>query len=581
MSRHGTMTPAVFQPAIFFHPAIAQLLRLQSAGRVRRMWGRFCQPRRLVLSVIACVLAVVWLSNAALTVWLREAASPQTLRALLSLGLVFYAAWHFAKAAFFRPESQFDWTPAERDILVAMPLRPRDLVGYQLASVTATTILKSGLFTLLLLPDLRCVPLGLLGVLLAMLTLEMLRMAIEIGTWGMGRSAFLAYRAAVVAGLVAGGFAVGAVIVREDALGGRLNAGEGLLRRFLDLLVQLNESVFGYTALPFRPCIDLVLADSLTAANLGLAALTLGLVTGLAAAVVGLYSLTSRLVVARERRSYRADDAARDVFGSSTRNATEPPQQDVLRLRRIPRWGGAGALAWRQLVGARRHWGSLLTAMIAPSVIACAPCFVIADPEVAFLATTGTLAFYTFLLLPTALRFDFRRDLDRLATLKGLPITPAAAAIGQTVAPVLIATLFQCGVLAFAIAARSLPPHQLFTTMLVMIPLNVLVFGLDNLIFLLYPYRMQQEGLEIFLRTILTFTGKGLLFTVGLMAMSAWGLAAAALTHAISRWSGNPLNARAVFAGGMIAGASALAAFVLYGVCRTYRNMNPIEDVPR
>ena len=138
--------------------------------------------------------------------------------------------------------------------------------------------------------------------------------------------------------------------------------------------------------------------------------------------------------------------------------------------------------------------------MIAPSVIACAPCFVIADPDVAFLATTGTLAFYTFLLLPTALRFDFRRDLDRLATLKGLPITPAAAAIGQTLAPVLIATLFQSGVLAFAVAARSLPPHQLFMAMLVMIPLNVLVFGLDNLIFLLYPYRMQQEGLEIFLR---------------------------------------------------------------------------------
>ena len=69
--------------------------------------------------------------------------------------------------------------------------------------------------------------------------------------------------------------------------------------------------------------------------------------------------------------------------------------------------------------------------------------------------------------------------------------------------------------------------------MLVMIPLNVLVFGLDNLIFLLYPYRVQQEGLEIFLRTMLTFTGKGLLFTVGLVAMSAWGFAAAALTRGI------------------------------------------------
>ena len=52
---------------------------------------------------------------------------------------------------------------AERDLLAPMPLLPRDLVAYQLASVTVTTILKAGLFTLLLLPDLRCVPLGFIG----------------------------------------------------------------------------------------------------------------------------------------------------------------------------------------------------------------------------------------------------------------------------------------------------------------------------------------------------------------------------------------------------------------------------------
>ena len=566
-----------------FHPATIQLLRLQSRGRRRRIWGRFCQPRRLVLSAVACVLAVVCLGNAAMTIWLRETASPTTLRAMLSLGLVLYAGWHFAKAAFFRPESPLDWTPAEREILAAMPLRPRDLVAYQLASVTVTTFLKAALFTVLLLPDLRCVPLGFVGVLLAMMTLEMLRMAIEIATWGMGWRAFLAYRAAVVAGLMAGGFAVGAVIMREDAFGGRLNVGEGLLQRLLDIVVQLNNSAFGYAALPFRPFIDLILAENMTAAKAGLAAAALATVTGLAAAVVGLYAATSRRVVLREKRVYRADSAARGMIPGSAQKELGPTRSGefTLRLRRIPRWGGAGALAWRQLVGARRHWGSLLTAMIAPSVLSCAPCFIIADPSIAFLATAGTLAFYTFLLLPTALRFDFRRDLDRLATLKGLPITPAAAAIGQTLAPVLIATVFQWGVLTFAVVARSLPPLHLFMAMLVMTPLNVLVFGLDNLIFLLYPYRMQQEGLEIMLRTMLTFTGKGVLFAVAMAAVSVWGFAAAALARVISHGIGRTVNAYTVFADGMIAGSALFAALVLYGLCRTYRNLNPIEDIPR
>jgi hypothetical protein len=243
--------------------------------------------------------------------------------------------------------------------------------------------------------------------------------------------------------------------------------------------------------------------------------------------------------------------------------------------------GGAGALAWRQLVGARRHWGSLLTAMIAPAVLAFVPCFVAADSHMAFLATAGALAFYTFLLLPTALRFDFRRDLDRLATLKGLPITPTAAAMGQILAPVLIATLFQCGVLVVASVARSVPLQHLFIALLVIIPLNVLVFALDNLIYLLYPYRMQQEGLEIFLRTMLTFTGKGLLFTAGLVALSGWVLAATTLADGFSDSTSFTINAAAVLIGGMIAGPSLLAALVLYGLCWAYRNMDPIEDVPR
>ena len=130
--------------------------------------------------------------------------------------------------------------------------------------------------------------------------------------------------------------------------------------------------------------------------------------------------------------------------------------------------------------------------------------------------------------------------------------SPAAAVVGQTFTPVLIATLFQAVVLAFAVVARSLPPHYLFTIVLVMLPMNALVFSFENLVFLLYPYRVQQEGLEVFLRTMLTFTGKGLLFAAGLAAMCAWGFAAAALTSGISQGSAITY---VVFIAGMLAGS--------------------------
>jgi hypothetical protein len=138
-----------------------------------------------------------------------------------------------------------------------------------------------------------------------------------------------------------------------------------------------------------------------------------------------------------------------------------------------------------------------------------------------------------------------------------------------------------------AIVARSLAPEHLATAMLVMIPLNVLVFALDNLIFLLFPHRTQQEGLEVFFRTMLTFTGKGLLYAAGLAAMAAWGFTAATLTHTISAWTGTRIaagsyiNAYAVFAAGLIVGPTLLAGLVLFGLCRVYRSMDPIEDIPR
>jgi hypothetical protein len=408
-------------------------------------------------------------------------------------------------------------------------------------------------------------------------------MAVEIATWGMGRLGYLAYRAAVVAALVAGGLAVAAVIAREGTLGDGISVGNGPFHGLLEVLVRLNDSVFSYVAWPFQPLLDLILADALTTSKLGHAAAALATLGAMAAGVIGLHAVMSRRVANREKRDYGRSDATRNMRTDQLRAEQDATRDGELvpPQRRIPRFGGAGTLAWRQLLGTRRYRGSLLVATIAPTVLASAPCFVISDPYIAFLSTTGTLAFYTFLLLPTALRFDFRRDLDRLATFKGLPITPGAAAIGQILAPVLLATLFQSGVLAIAVVARSLPAYYLIATLLVMIPLNLLVFGLDNLIYLLYPHRLQQEGLEIFLRTMLTFTGKGLLFAAGLVAMSAWGFAAAALTRGISRWTGSVVNAYAVFTAGMIAGTCFLAALVLRALCRTYGNVDPIEDVPR
>ena len=110
-------------------------------------------------------------------------------------------------------------------------------------------------------------PLGLVGLVLAMLLLEMLRIGIEIAAWGMSRGVFLAYRAAVVAGLVAAGLVVLAVLGGHDSFADRIDLGQGLLARILQVMVQLDQSVLGHVATPFRPFVALVMANGITLRN--------------------------------------------------------------------------------------------------------------------------------------------------------------------------------------------------------------------------------------------------------------------------------------------------------------------------
>ena len=57
---------------------------------------------------------------------------------------------------------------------------------------------------------------------------------------------------------------------------------------------------------------------------------------------------------------------------------------------------------------------------------------------------------------------------------------------------------------------------------MLLLPLNLWIFALDNLIFLLYPHRLQEEDIQIFLRTTLAFTAKSLLFAGGAVLALGW-----------------------------------------------------------
>ena len=229
------------------------------------------------------------------------------------------------------------------------------------------------------------------------------------------------------------------------------------------------------------------------------------------------------------------------------------------------------------MLGAYHYRSSLLISLITPAILSCLTLLTPQSGLMMLVQIVASLVFYSFLLLPTALKFDFRRDIDRLGVLKALPISVTAVTLGELAVPVLLCTLFQAVVLLAALLIRPFPVSWCLMVLVVLLPVNLLIFALENLIFLLYPYRLSEEGVSVFFRSILTFTGKGLLFALGLAVTLVWAL--------ISKQVG----ARLPVAGAMVSGLfvagmwvfTASAAATTTCTCwRVVRDFDASQDAP-
>jgi len=557
------------------HRAVLQLMRFQRTARATRAWNRFCVPRRLVLSILALVLTVVWLGQLAASVLMRQPADPDKLAAWIPLGLLAYTLWHLLRAAGRPPVEPFEWTPAECELLQGAPLRRYDLVMYRLLTIAMATAAKAACFTLVMLPDLRVWPAGFAGIFLALLLVDLVRMMIEIVVYGMTRREFIIFR---IGTFTAAGFVLGVAVWsslplvighQHSALPPTLDAGMQILNE----LIALRHTLPGMIAeAPFDLYARLILMPHWSWPAAGQLVLAQGLVVAAAAAALWLdrQSLRRRAIAERAVfRQRRADDIPR----SAPRRASSP-------IRYIPpRMRGAGTLAWRQALGAFHYRTSLGMAMVVPAFLSCLTLLTPQRGTFMLIQLVAGLAFYSFLLLPTAFKFDFRRDVARLAVLKALPISPTAVTWGQLAVPVLLCTLFQLAVLLIALAIRPYPLSLLPAAIAVLVPTNILIFSLENLIFLLYPYRLGQEGLGVFFRSILTFTAKGLLFAAGLAVTLAWAWA--------SRFAMNrPLVSHLSWAGPLafVSGLWLIVTLTALGITAVltgvYRRFDPSQDTP-
>ena len=250
------------------HPALAQLIWDQGVGRVGGMGRGFATPRRAVLSALAALLALVWLSNAILSIIYREPYSEETFHSWLPLVPLIYAVWHAVKTAWQRPVEPIEWSPSEQEFAVGGPFRRRELVMYRIAVLLSATLMKTICAALLLLPDLHIAWAGFLGIFLGLAFVDILRLAMDIVVSQVKPRTYTILRGIVLAGAAS---VAGAALMKaiSHSPSGPPGAGPaailGWVTSFLDGALGVCSSPVGEALqLPFTVFARLVMAEEVT-----------------------------------------------------------------------------------------------------------------------------------------------------------------------------------------------------------------------------------------------------------------------------------------------------------------------------
>lgn len=556
------------------HPSFWLLTRLRGSGKIRTMLDSFFQPRKLAVSILGTVLAVIWLGNAVASILFREQYDPEGFRIWLTMMLTAYAGWHIVRVAWQKPEAAFDWTPAEQTWLIGSPFARRELIQYRLFTVLSATTIKAAIGTILLLPDLPLPWLGFFGIWSALALIELLRICCDLIAFTLDQDWYRSFRACIIVG---GAAILSAVSVDALDMTRTAQANSTLPTFFLfikSILAVAQTWIVSPTGLwisaPFHVFVELITNNQFSwAMTLNLSA-AVAFISGMVMLVQIIDRWSCRLLRSREQNPQK--------LAAAVRAANDPNQLVDWHLPQGLVIGSGGAVLWRQLVGLNRHRTGALIAFLPPAILAAIPLFMSQlDDQNAVINFLGGLTFYSFLLLPSALKFDFRRDYDHLLLLKMLPLPAWKVVLGQLAVPVLATTAFQYAMLALAVVIRGMDSGILWAALVSFPVMNMAIYGWENLLFLLFPQRLKQEGIEVFLRTTVIFTAKGIAFAMLFALIFVWAMVAGQISEQLASVSHFLGDRRLVFGVGLWCSIACTSWILTKLAARRFEHLDPAQ----
>ena len=340
----------------FWHPALQRLLRFQTRAKFSRLFASFRNPRKKVLSIVAVLLGLMWLSQTILSVLFREAADPEKIGFWLPLGLLIYSIWHLIKISTRQVVEPFEWTSAEKEFVIAAPVTRTQQITYRLTSIATAALAKAVCFSVLMSPDISVWYAGFFGMLLGLAFVDLVRVLFELFFYGLGKVGRRVCQVVVLAGV--GGcflYAISNCLMAQTASSDLSSPGALLFfKNFVAEITSLAQTQIGqYLMAPFAVFSRFVLSPEINASLFKNMLLAVGLNGFAVAAVYGLDRWLQRRCHKKEVANLKTAIAQKAIDAASE---TKPSNRKI----RVPaRLGGAGSLLWRQLLGVKNYRGTV------------------------------------------------------------------------------------------------------------------------------------------------------------------------------------------------------------------------------
>jgi hypothetical protein len=489
------------------------LLWLRLAGWFRRMGLNLRTVKGALLAVLGGGMLLLWLGSLVISAFLPgqqpRSADPEQVRLYGPLILLAYCV---LTSAFSAGERAVTFSPAEVNFLFTGPFSRRQLLLYKIVGTFLTSLLTAVFLTLVLVRYASSLLTAVTGLLLGMLFLQLFAMAAALIASVVGAQAYTRRRRIVL------------LVLLVLLAAGLLQAGQSLSEGDAgSLLRTLAESPTARIVLsPLRWFVETFTAEELWPDYVLYSLLSL-LVDGvLVAIVLGLDAHYLEAAAAASEKTYARLQRLRTGGAAAAWGALSGKAR--FSLPDFPRLGGVGPIAWRQMVTATRGLKGLLIFLLFLGLTMVWPIFTPAtqttsSSEMANIYLSTLLGLCVF-ALPMMLTFDFRGDVDRIDLLKTLPLASWRLTVGQILTPTILISLIQLVLVLLLHVIWGGLEHYLIGVVVFALPVNFLLFAIENLVFLLFPTRQMAVtpgDFQVMGRHMLLFIAKFLIlgFTFG------------------------------------------------------------------